>query len=144
VLATTWSTEMPLFMPTAGDAVHVEAESAPWLPAGCVPSGSLAEMKGFVLSMLLMVSSFVFTGASGSWMGDSFQASPPPIPVGFQKAAVPLEKYMVTRRRFAAAAWARAVRGANVSSHGTDRATPAPLNTCLRDQPRVLIALTGA
>src|SRR3954470_2981508 len=38
------------------------------------------------------------------------------------------------KRFLAAAACAFAVLGANVSNHGTDSATPAPFNTCLRVQ----------
>src|SRR5262245_33785662 len=135
---------MPLFIPLTGDAVHVDADSAPCEPCGFVPSGSVGLMKGFVLSMLLIAIMYFFTGANGSWMGPSFQPSPVPVPVGFQKPAVPFEKYIVMRRRFAAAACARAVRGARVSSHGSDTATPAPFNICLRLQPRVVIAYSGS
>src|SRR4051794_10304157 len=109
---------MPLFFPAAGAAVHVDAESAPWLPWGCVPSGSFAEMYGVVFETLLIASRCDRTGASGAMMGESFHAGPEPPPVGVQNAAVPFEKYIVMKRRRAAAVCARAVRGANVSSQG--------------------------
>jgi DNA-binding transcriptional ArsR family regulator len=89
-------------------------------------------MNGVVFDTLLTARTLSLRAASGSMIGESFQASPAPAPVGVQKAAVPFEKYSVTRRFRVAVAWAWAVRGAKVSSQGSDNAIPVPRSHCRR------------
>src|SRR4051812_2265806 len=77
---------------------------------------------------------FALWSCSGCSSGDSVHPVPEPEPVGIQYCAVPFGWYTEMYRFLAAAAWARAVRGAKVSSHGTASAMPAPFKTCRRLQ----------
>src|SRR4051812_19686444 len=91
ICAMTWSTEVPLLalrVPLGEVPVHVEAESAPWLPRPLLLV-YVSPPNGAEFAMLANTIRFAFSSWSGCSSGERVQPVPEPEPVGIQYWAVP-------------------------------------------------------